>query len=117
MSGTGWYALGAVAFVLAGCAVLAVMDARDKDRRTGLDRLARQGGRSSLGRHSAWPAFYQSVWRVGVVTGVVAIPLGAQHGLRVAGVALTLGAGLVLAGWLYNRRWLRLQGELFRRRS
>jgi hypothetical protein len=77
----------------------------------------RRGGRSSLGRHSAWPPArglaYLGSDLATVVGGTLWLVLGLNVGLTVLGVGL-MGR---LNVWLYNRRWARLQGEVFVKRG
>lgn len=77
----------------------------------------RRGGRSSLGRRSAWPPArglaYLGSDLATVVGGTLWLVLGLNVGLMVLGVGL-MGR---LNVWLYNRRWARLQGEVFRKRG
>lgn len=76
-----------------------------------------RGGRSSLGRGSAWPGLRWALYRLAVTLGVVGVCLAwfssPSVGLGVASVAL----GVTAATTLYHRRWLRLQVELFVRRQ
>jgi hypothetical protein len=77
----------------------------------------RRGGRSSLGRGSAWPRVMyasQALCLTLYVVGWCIVPIS----------SLSVGLGLVIVGvlgWLgaeaYNVRWLRLQDELFKRRE
>lgn len=75
----------------------------------------RRGGRSSVGRWSPWPGSYAALWRLGVLLGLVGVPTGLQHGVRWFWGCAFAGLVVVLLAALYNCRWQRLQGELFRR--
>lgn len=79
--------------------------------------MRRRGGRSSLGRWALWShARIAILWLTvgGMLVG------GAISGFSSLsfGMGLLWGCvGLYWAAWAYERRWQRLQSELFRRRA